>query len=86
MLLYARRVEIGGIGIHPNDKADKLLPVTQLVNAAGIDFEAESGLIFWSDVNEDAIYKIHKNGSGRELVVRGYFMVFCLFQHLLIND
>jgi len=71
ILLFARRIEIRGISIDPSDKADVILPVTQLANAAGIDFEATSGLIFWSDVNEDAIYKVHRNGSGRELLVKG---------------
>ena len=74
MLLFARRIEIRGISIDPSDKADVILPVTQLANAAGIDFEAASGLIFWSDVNEDAIYKVHRNGSGRELLVKGAFL------------
>ena len=48
-----------------------MLPVAQLVNAAGIDFEAATDTIFWSDVNKDAIYKIYKNGTGREVIVRG---------------
>ena len=74
VLLYARRIEIRGISIHPNEKADRILPVTQLVNAAGIDFHAANGLIFWSDVNKDAIFKVHKNGSGRGLVVKGYIL------------
>lgn len=82
LLIYARRVEIRGISINPEVRADKMLPITQLVNAAGIDFDASDGLIFWSDVNKDSIYKVHKNGSGRELVIRGEWHIFrrC-FQH-----
>ena len=71
MLIYARRIEIRGISIDPNDKSDQMLPVTQLVNAAGIDFEAANDMIYWSDVNKDAIYKMNKNGSGRSIIVKG---------------
>lgn len=57
--------------------------MSQLVNAAGIDFHAASGLIFWSDVNKDAIFKVHKNGSERGLVVKGYFLILYCFLWLV---
>ncbi|XP_065051806.1 prolow-density lipoprotein receptor-related protein 1-like isoform X1 [Rhopilema esculentum] len=71
VLLYARRVEVRGISVDPKERIDKMLPVTQLMNAAGIDFHAASGYVYWSDVSKDSISRIHRNGSGSEVIVSG---------------
>eukprot|EP00794_Sanderia_malayensis_P017393 gene17393-19134_t len=71
VLLYARRIEIRGISTEKVDSVDKITPITKLTNAVGIDFDAATGHIYWSDVNKDAIYRIHKNGTGRENIVSG---------------
>ncbi len=71
VLLYCRRIEIRGVSIDPAESVDRITPITKLVNAIGIDFHAHTGHVYWSDVNQDSISRVLRNGSQREKVVTG---------------
>lgn len=67
------------------ESIDKITPITQLINAVGIDFDANAGKIYWSDVNKDSISRVNRNGSGRQEIISGqssYAMYFVIWKLL----
>lgn len=49
---------------------DALVPVvSRSARFVGLDFDAHDGLIYFSDVLQDVIYRISANGSNREIVL-----------------
>lgn len=49
---------------------DAILPVvSRRARFVGLDFDAKEEFIYYSDVLQDVIYRIHKNGTGREIVL-----------------
>lgn len=44
-------------------------PVTTISNAgsAGLDFDARDNYIYYSDVSQNIIYRIYRNGTGERL-------------------
>ncbi|XP_015367402.1 PREDICTED: low-density lipoprotein receptor-related protein 2-like [Diuraphis noxia] len=46
-----------------------ILPVTTSnAGSAGLDFDARDNYIYYSDVSQNIIYRIHRNGTGKEIV------------------
>ncbi|XP_066928142.1 low-density lipoprotein receptor-related protein 1-like [Clytia hemisphaerica] len=68
-LIYARRQEIRGISLNPNDTVDKITPITGTQNAIGVDFHHRKQLIYWTDVSKDSISRISVQGTGREDII-----------------
>ena len=47
---------------------DAMLPVvSRRARFVGLDFDAKDEFIYYSDVLQDVIYRIHKNGTGNFL-------------------
>lgn len=72
LLLYANRrdlrlVDTGGT------KGNSTVVVSGLEDAAAVDFVFSRGLIYWSDVSEEAIKRINFNkaGSNQDVVISG---------------
>ena len=81
MLLYARRQDIRGISLNPNDTVDKITPITGTKNAIGIDFHYAKKYVYWTDVQKDSISRVFLDGTGREDIIPSgiFFSVFLSF-------
>lgn len=52
--------------------SDAILPVSsRRARFVGLDFDARDNYIYYSDVLQDVIYRIHKNGTGKRSTVVG---------------
>ena len=49
-LLYARGAEIRGISLNPSEQHDVTIPIIGMNNVVGIDFDANEGKVFFTDV------------------------------------
>ncbi|XP_046659437.1 low-density lipoprotein receptor-related protein 2 [Homalodisca vitripennis] len=71
-LLYSQQRFIKGKVIDPvvEGFSDAMLPyVSRRARFVGLDFDASDNYIYYSDVLQDVIYRIHRNGTGREIVL-----------------
>jgi DNA-binding beta-propeller fold protein YncE len=66
-LLYTRRTEISGISLDSADNSDTIPPILSLANAVGLDYDAQGGHVYFTDVIRDNISRISL--SGRDLTV-----------------
>lgn len=66
-LLYSQQRFIKGRVLDPvvDGFSDAMLPyVSKRARFVGLDFDAEANYIYYSDVLQDVIYRIHTNGTG----------------------
>lgn len=66
-LLYSQQRFIKGRVIDPvvEGFSDAMLPyVSRRARFVGLDFDANDNYIYYSDVLQDVIYRIHRNGTG----------------------
>ncbi|XP_071451711.1 low-density lipoprotein receptor-related protein 2 [Hetaerina americana] len=50
--------------------SDAIVPVvSRRARFVGLDFDSHDEYIYYSDVLQDVIYRIHRNGTGREIVL-----------------
>lgn len=71
-LLYSQQRFIKGRVLDPvlENFSDAILPyASRRARFVGLDFDARDNHIYYSDVLQDVIYRIHKNGTGREIVL-----------------
>ncbi|XP_073976140.1 low-density lipoprotein receptor-related protein megalin isoform X3 [Rhodnius prolixus] len=71
-LLYSQQRFIKGRVLDPvlENFNDAILPyASRRARFVGLDFDARDEHIYYSDVLQDVIYRIHKNGTGREIVL-----------------
>lgn len=55
--------------------SDAILPVvSRRARFVGLDFDYENNHIYYSDVLQDVIYRVYKNGTG----IRDINLLFCL--------
>ncbi|CAB1318240.1 unnamed protein product, partial [Coregonus sp. 'balchen'] len=52
-LLFARRTDIRRISFDTEDMSDDVIPLADIRNAVALDWHAEEGLIYWTDVVVD---------------------------------
>lgn len=72
LLLYANRRDLRLVGAG-GTKGNSTVVVSGLEDAAAVDFVFSRGLIYWSDVSEEAIKRIdfNKTGSNQDVVISG---------------
>lgn len=66
-LLYSQQRFIKGRVLEPvvEGFSDAMLPyVSRRARFVGLDFDANDNHIYYSDVLQDVIYRIHRNGTG----------------------
>ncbi|CAA9998006.1 unnamed protein product [Nesidiocoris tenuis] len=71
-LLYSQQRFIKGKVIDPESEnfSDAMLPyASRRARFVGLDFDARDEHIYYSDVLQDVIYRIKKNGTGKEIVL-----------------
>ncbi|XP_066998103.2 low-density lipoprotein receptor-related protein 2 [Anabrus simplex] len=71
-LMYSQQRFIKGKVLDPviEGFSDAILPVvSRRARFVGLDFDADDEFIYYSDVLQDVIHRIHKNGTGREIVL-----------------
>lgn len=64
LLLYANRRDLRLVDASLGRSANATVVVSGLEDAAAVDFVYSRGLIYWSDVSEEAIKRADFNGSG----------------------
>ncbi|XP_047660030.1 low-density lipoprotein receptor-related protein 6-like [Tachysurus fulvidraco] len=64
LLLYANRRDLRLVDAAQGRSANATVVVSGLEDAAAVDFVYSNGLIYWSDVSEEAIKRAVFNGSG----------------------
>jgi len=70
--MYSQQRFIKGRVLEPVTEgfSDAILPVvSRRARFVGLDFDARDGMIYYSDVLQDVIYRIRTNGTGREIVL-----------------
>lgn len=71
-LMYSQQRFIKGKVLDPviEGFSDAILPVvSRRARFVGLDFDANDQFIYYSDVLQDVIYRVHRNGTGREIVL-----------------
>lgn len=71
-LMYSQQRFIKGKVLNPviEGFSDAMLPVvSRRARFVGLDFDARDQHIYYSDVLQDVIYRVHRNGSSREIVL-----------------
>ncbi|KAJ0178036.1 hypothetical protein K1T71_005859 [Dendrolimus kikuchii] len=71
-LMYSQQRFIKGKVLNPviEGFSDAILPVvSRRARFVGLDFDARDEYIYYSDVLQDVIYRVHRNGTTREIVL-----------------
>ncbi|KAK0162271.1 hypothetical protein PV327_008621 [Microctonus hyperodae] len=71
-LMYSQQRFIKGRVLDPvmEGFSDAILPVvSRRARFVGLDYDAHEQYIYYSDVLQDVIYRVHQNGSDREIVL-----------------
>ncbi|XP_015126789.1 low-density lipoprotein receptor-related protein 2 [Diachasma alloeum] len=71
-LMYSQQRFIKGRVLDPvmEGFSDAILPVvSRRARFVGLDYDAHEQYIYYSDVLQDVIYRVHQNGTGREIVL-----------------
>jgi low density lipoprotein-related protein 2 len=71
-LMYSQQRFIKGKVLNPiiEGFSDAMLPVvSRRARFVGLDFDARDQHIYYSDVLQDVIYRVHRNGTSREIVL-----------------
>lgn len=71
-LMYSQQRFIKGKVLNPviEGFSDAILPVvSRRARFVGLDFDARDEHIYYSDVLQDVIYRVHRNGTTREIVL-----------------
>ncbi|XP_063382257.1 low-density lipoprotein receptor-related protein 2 isoform X1 [Cydia fagiglandana] len=71
-LMYSQQRFIKGKVLNPviEGFSEAILPVvSRRARFVGLDFDARDNHIYYSDVLQDVIYRVHRNGSTREIVL-----------------
>ncbi|XP_024940882.1 low-density lipoprotein receptor-related protein 2 isoform X2 [Cephus cinctus] len=71
-LMYTQQRFIKGRVLDPvmEGFSDAILPVvSRRARFVGLDYDAHDQYIYYSDVLQDVIYRVHQNGTGREIVL-----------------
>ncbi|XP_037294723.1 LOW QUALITY PROTEIN: low-density lipoprotein receptor-related protein 2 [Manduca sexta] len=71
-LMYSQQRFIKGKVLNPviEGFSDAILPVvSRRARFVGLDFDARDEHIYYSDVLQDVIYRVHRNGTSREIVL-----------------
>lgn len=68
-LLYARRIEIAGISLDSADNSDAIPPILSLGNAVGLDYDAQEGHVYFTDVIRDNISRISLSGKDLRVLI-----------------
>nr|XP_022902920.1 low-density lipoprotein receptor-related protein 2 [Onthophagus taurus] len=71
-LMYSQQRFIKGKVLNPviEGFTDAILPaVSRRARFVALDFDAKDEYIYYSDVLQDVIYRVHRNGSAREIVL-----------------
>ena len=68
--MFAKRNEIKFLDAKPNDEAvPPSQPIPNLRNAIAIDFDYESSMIYYSDIQANTISRVDIYGNNNEAVV-----------------
>lgn len=71
-LMYSQQRFIKGRVLNPvmEGFSDAILPVvSRRARFVGLDYDAHDQYIYYSDVLQDVIYRVHQNATGREIVL-----------------
>ncbi|KAL4708620.1 hypothetical protein ACJJTC_001059, partial [Scirpophaga incertulas] len=71
-LMYSQQRFIKGKVLNPviEGFSEAILPVvSRRARFVGLDFDAQDEYIYYSDVLQDVIYRVHRNGTTREIVL-----------------
>ncbi|XP_065578254.1 prolow-density lipoprotein receptor-related protein 1-like isoform X3 [Artemia franciscana] len=72
-LLYSINWEIRGARLSDrNDSTTEALPpISKVIMATWIDFDARTGYLYWVDTDHGSIFRIKKDGTDREKIAEG---------------
>ena len=69
-LIYARGTEIVGIPKDVNSSDDAILPLFGLGNARGLDYDAKTNMIYFSDITRDNISRFSLSDRKMKVLVK----------------
>ncbi|XP_068581233.1 LOW QUALITY PROTEIN: low-density lipoprotein receptor-related protein 4 [Cebidichthys violaceus] len=68
-LQLCQRTDIRRVSFDTEDMSDDVVPLADVRNAVALDWDAEDGYIYWTDVTTDSINRALWNGTKQEVVV-----------------
>ena len=66
-LLFSRRTDIRRISFDTPERADVVIPVSDLKSAVALDWDDTKDYIYWTDVTKDTISRARWDGTGQEV-------------------
>jgi len=87
-LLYSQQRFIKGKVLNKVSQGftDAILPVSsRRARFVGLDFDARDNYIYYSDVLQDVIYRIHRNGTGKRLHTFSRLTLYLCNKHVLVK-
>lgn len=70
-IIFAHRIDVRQISLDIDYLIDIVLPLTPMTNAMAVDVDIKTGLIYWSDTNDDVIMRAMPDGTQVQHVVDG---------------
>ncbi|XP_075238130.1 LDL receptor protein 1 isoform X2 [Lycorma delicatula] len=72
-LLYSINWEVKGLSLTEGENGSQVLgPISRVSMATSVDFQADDDFIYWADSDHGTITRIHRDGTGREIVVQPF--------------
>ncbi|CAH1393043.1 unnamed protein product [Nezara viridula] len=70
LIIYSINWEMRGLSLAENDTGDQVLgPISRVSMADSIDYDAANDYIYWADGDHGTITRVHRDGTGREVVI-----------------
>lgn len=66
-LVFATMSDLRRISVDTPDKTDVVIPLSKVMSAVGIDFDAKNDMIYWTDTDMNVIKRAHWNGSHEKV-------------------
>lgn len=79
MLFLARRQDIRQISLDTPDYTDVIIQLTDIQHAIALDYDSNTGFIYWTDGEVKKIQRARLDGSGN------IFLISFSIQYFLLN-
>ena len=82
-LVFSTRSDLRRISIDTPDQTDVVIPLVNVVSAVGLDFDAHTETIYWTDTGTDTISRAHWDGSDeavRYIITISYKTIIIIFK------
>lgn len=66
-LVFSAVSDLRRISIDTPDKTDVVIPLNKVISAVGLDFDAKTDMLYWTDTDLNVIKKAHWNGTHEKV-------------------